>query len=63
MVETPFTIMAETEKLTIVRCTNCNSILFEAKITEGTVVKKCRCGIVNTYSSKKPAGREALATQ
>lgn len=57
--------MAETEKLIIVRCTNCNNVLFEAEIIEGKVRKKCdRCGSITSIEvNKKPAGREVLKSQ
>ena len=48
----PSVIMAENKpKLNTIRCTNCGRVLFEAEIKDGIVVKKCKCGVINTIIS------------
>lgn len=43
-----------------IRCVSCGKVLMEGVIKDGIVVKKCRCGIINTISAEKPksAGQE-----
>jgi len=40
-----------------VKCTSCGKVLFEAELKEGTVMKKCKCGVMNTFTITKPANR------
>lgn len=45
--------------MTVVRCTNCNKILYEADLQQGTVRKICDCGTINELKvdqNKMPAG-------
>jgi phage FluMu protein Com len=38
--------------MTTIRCTACNKILYEAEIIEGTIRKKCKCGVWNIQTIK-----------
>lgn len=44
-----------------IRCVSCSSVLLEAELIEGIIIKKCpKCGIKNTFigeKTNKPASR------